>query len=227
MERNKFMFFKNFAETIKEFPEEKQAEAYKAICEYGIYGILPEDESLKIMCLMAKASIYKEDGRKNNGGKREGAGRPKNQDENQDEKNKNHLENGWGGKREGAGRPKSAENQEKKSSLENQINQKNQILSRTETETETEIKRDSIEKNQVDFSPPTEQEVLEYAKQMDMTVGMGGFECCPEQARLFFAYYDKVGWLDKEKIPIIDWKKSFKYWVRRDDMQRYQKEQRC
>lgn len=77
------------------------------------------------------------------------------------------------------------------------------------------------------FIPPTEQEILEYAKQMDMTVGMGGFECCPEQAKLFFAYYDKVGWLDKEKIPITDWKKSFKYWVRRDDMQRYQKEQRC
>ena len=196
MERNKFMFFKNFAETIKEFPEEKQAEAYKAICEYGIYGILPEDESLKIMCLMAKASIFKEDRRKNNGGKREGAGRPK-----------------------------SAENQEKKSSLENQINQKNQILSRTETETETEEEEERVERKEIVH--PTEQEVLEYAKQMDMTVGMGGFECCPEQARLFFAYYDKVGWLDRGSVPIVDWKKSFKYWVRRDDMKKYQKEQRC
>ncbi|MEE1030237.1 MAG: hypothetical protein UIC65_04405, partial [Alphaproteobacteria bacterium] len=39
-----------------------------ALCEYGIYGILPKDESLRLMCLMAKASVFKEDGRKNNGG---------------------------------------------------------------------------------------------------------------------------------------------------------------
>ncbi len=155
--QNKFMFFANFAETIKELPEEKRASAYQAICEYGIYGVLPEDESLKMLCLMAKASVFKEDGRKNNGGRREGAGRPKNnqveiQDEIQDEKNKNQddfkigkknqveiqVENqdekiknqdeiGWGGKRNGAGRPKSPENQEKKSSLENQLNQFNQL----------------------------------------------------------------------------------------------------
>lgn len=195
MERNKFMFFKNFAETIKEFPEEKQAEAYKAICEYGIYGILPEDESLKIMCLMAKASIFKEDGRKNNGG--------------------NHNPKGIN----------QHSNLGQNRSILVNSGQSGQILSRTETETETEEEEERVERKEIVH--PTEQEVLEYAKQMDMTVGMGGFECCPEQAKLFFAYYDKVGWLDKGSVPIVDWKKSFKYWVRRDDMKKYQKEQKC
>lgn len=66
--QNKFAFFANFAEAIKALPEEKQAGAYRAICEYGIYGELPSDPIYLGLCLMAKASIYKEDGRSNNGG---------------------------------------------------------------------------------------------------------------------------------------------------------------
>lgn len=66
--QNKFAFFANFSEAIKALPEEKQAGAYQAICEYGIYGTLPTDPMYLGLCLMAKASIYKEDGRANNGG---------------------------------------------------------------------------------------------------------------------------------------------------------------
>lgn len=52
--QNKFSFFANFAETIREsLSEEQQPFAYQAICEYGIYGILPEDPVLKVICLMA------------------------------------------------------------------------------------------------------------------------------------------------------------------------------
>ena len=61
--QNKFAFFANFAETIREtIPAEKQAAAYQAICEYGIYGTLPDDPMLKMMCLMAKSSIYNKGG---------------------------------------------------------------------------------------------------------------------------------------------------------------------
>ena len=66
--QNKFAFFANFSEAIKALPPEKQAGAYQAICEYGIYGTLPDDPMYLGLCLMAKASIYKEDGRCNNGG---------------------------------------------------------------------------------------------------------------------------------------------------------------
>lgn len=57
--QNKFAFFANFAETIRSLPENKQADAYKAICEFGIYGELPDDVLLKSLCLMAQNSIYK------------------------------------------------------------------------------------------------------------------------------------------------------------------------
>lgn len=65
--QNKFAFFENFASTIREtLPDNKQAEGYKAICEYGIFGVLPEDDTLKGMCLMAKASIFKKEKRGGN-----------------------------------------------------------------------------------------------------------------------------------------------------------------
>lgn len=58
--QNKFAFFANFAETIKELPEDMQPKAYQAVCEYGIYGTLPDDVLLRSICLMAKNSIYKD-----------------------------------------------------------------------------------------------------------------------------------------------------------------------
>lgn len=73
-QQNKFAFFANFAESIRQLPEELQPKAYQAICEFGIYGILPEDAMLRGMCLMAKASIQKIDGRSNNGGNHNPAG---------------------------------------------------------------------------------------------------------------------------------------------------------
>lgn len=60
--QNKFAFFANFAETISQLPSEKRADAYKAICEYGIYGILPDDILLKSICLIAQNSIFKNEG---------------------------------------------------------------------------------------------------------------------------------------------------------------------
>ena len=63
MTQNKFAFFANFAETIRAtIPTEKQAAAYQAICEFGIYGTLQDDPMLKMMCLMAKTSIYNKGG---------------------------------------------------------------------------------------------------------------------------------------------------------------------
>ena len=124
IQQNKFMFFANFAETIKELPKEKQGEAYQAICEYGIYGTLPEDQSLKMMCLMAKASIFKEDGRKNNGGNHNPTG--KNQHSNPGQKRSILVNSGQSG----------------------------QFLSRTETETEEETEeKKKIQKEKEEFDP--------------------------------------------------------------------------
>ena len=78
--QNKFVFFRNFAEAINDIfdtPEE-QAAAYMAICQYGIYGILPEDKTMKAMCLMTNQE------NQGWGGVREGSGRKR---QNQDKSN--------------------------------------------------------------------------------------------------------------------------------------------
>ena len=118
--QNKFAFFANFSETIRQLPTAKQAQAYQALCEYGIYGILPDDESLRTMCLMAKASIFKEDGRKSNGGNHNPMGK------NQYTKTDGQSGQSW-------------------SKLVN-VGQSGQSLSETETETETETKTEIKEK---------------------------------------------------------------------------------
>lgn len=66
IKQDRFMFFANFAEAIQELPEEEHAEAYKAICEYGIYGILPKNKTLKGMCIMSMPSLFKKEKRGGN-----------------------------------------------------------------------------------------------------------------------------------------------------------------
>lgn len=193
--QNKFAFFSNFAETIKELPESKQAEAYKAICEYGIYGILPEDESLRMMCLMAKASIFKEDGRKNNGGNHNPTGK------NQHQKQVNLGQSG---------------------SI--QVNS-GQFLSKQETETETETEKGKEKEidPKCDFTPPTEEEVMNYAKQQNAFAGVGGFRCTRPTAEQFYSHYDSQHWITGSGIPIRNWKAKLKEWCSKQT-QKEQKE---
>ena len=115
--QNKFAFFSNFAETIKStLPADKQAEAYMAICEYGIYGTLPEDPMLKMMCLMAKSSIYSK------GGAPEGNQNAKKTTEKQPQ---NNLK-----------QPKTTQNNSETTPLETETRNK-----KLETETETRNKK--------------------------------------------------------------------------------------
>lgn len=70
------------------------------------------------------------------------------------------------------------------------------------------------------FIPPTEEEVLAYAAEMNNIAGMGGFRCPPGQALLCYAYYDKAGWKNKNGDLVADWKKELKFWARRAEMQK-------
>lgn len=139
--QNKFAFFANFAETIREtIPPEKQAAAYQAICEYGIYGTLPDDPVLKVMCLMAKASIY------NKGGAPEGNKNAQKQKDNKEEK-----------------QPKTTQNNLKQPKITETIknNQNNSFL---ETETETrnkKLKQETETEKGCSGEPPNKQYAFE------------------------------------------------------------------
>lgn len=63
---------------------------------------------------------------------------------------------------------------------------------------------------------PTEEEILEYARQQDEMAGMGGFAVTQEQAQDFYDYYTGIGWAlpNDAKTPIVDWKPFLRKWVR-------------
>lgn len=77
-------------------------------------------------------------------------------------------------------------------------------------------KEESVKPIKGSFVPPTEEEILTYAKQMNDTVGMGGFPCSRQMALEFFANYDRQGWMLGNGNHMSDWKNGFKYWALRE-----------
>lgn len=66
------------------------------------------------------------------------------------------------------------------------------------------------------FIPPTEEQVLEYARQQNDCAGMGGFACSDDDAHDFYDYYAGIGWHlpNDAHTPILDWKPFLRKWVR-------------
>jgi hypothetical protein len=128
--QNKFMFYENFLNAIEQLPKEEQANACLEFCRYGISGNLPKNKYLSMFCLGVSASVQKYQGR--------------------------------GGIREGAGRPKKQENQQVKGNQKNQKNQKNQNEQtetintkhklKTETEKEYVFEGEVIKLNEKDYN---------------------------------------------------------------------------
>ena len=116
VKQERFMFFANFAEAIQELPEEEHAEAYKAICEYGIYGILPKNKTLKGMCIMSMPSLFKKE-------KRGGNHNPTGKNQHSDDEVK-EVKTGQSGQNGQTG--------------QSFLKQKLKLETETETETETE-----------------------------------------------------------------------------------------
>lgn len=66
-----------------------------------------------------------------------------------------------------------------------------------------------------EFTPPTLEQVLDYAKQQNDIAGVGGFTCTPELADQFWTYYESQGWIkgNSAKTPISDWKPLLRRWA--------------
>lgn len=77
-------------------------------------------------------------------------------------------------------------------------------------------KKENISSLRTTRVTPTEEEVLEYARQQDEMAGVGGFAVTQEQAQDFYDYYTGIGWAlpNDAKTPIVDWKPFLRKWVR-------------
>ena len=77
-------------------------------------------------------------------------------------------------------------------------------------------KRESTERKiNSDFSPPTLDEVLNYAKQQNEMAFVGGFKCSQQTATEFFCHYDAIGWVigNENKTPIRNWQSKLRLWA--------------
>ena len=65
------------------------------------------------------------------------------------------------------------------------------------------------------FTPPTEEQVLDYARQQNECAGMGGFACPDDTAQAFYDYYTGIGWHlpNDAHTPILDWKPFLRKWA--------------
>lgn len=63
------------------------------------------------------------------------------------------------------------------------------------------------------FIPPTEEEVVAYAKQMcELPPVMGGFMCSKDMVIDFFYHYDRQGWMLGNNVHMTNWKSALKKW---------------
>lgn len=210
MKKDRFLFFENFRKIADSLPDDLQLKFYKSLMAYVFDDEEPQDPIIKSLIIAISPSLDKEDGRVNNGGKRENAGRKSQQIE----KEKSNLINS---------------NQ----SFSNN-NQSFQFLSETETRNGNKKQEDiippsedksssvGIEEAREKIAPippkkflkPTVDEVREYCLERKNDID-------PEK---WFDFYQSKGWRVGSQ-PMKDWKAAVRTWERRNDYQTLPKKQ--
>lgn len=144
MSKDRFMFFANFDEMARKLPDDLRLRFYDALSDYVFRDTEPDDPILAALIVAIKPSLDKEEKR---GGAREGAGAPKN-------KNNENAQNQKDGEskiiKDNQRQSKLIKNNQKQSN-EIKINQNNQSFLETETETETETEKVEVVKTQPHF----------------------------------------------------------------------------
>ena len=144
MERDSMVFYRSFYEALKDLSDAELAKAFRVLAEYGLNGVELECEgTAKVILMMAKPQIDKNNSRYENGKK--GAefgrlgGRPKKPQENPKETPKKPQEN-----------PKETPNVN--------VNDNVNVIKKKDT---------SVSKEKVHFVPPTLENVIGYCQEKE------------------------------------------------------------
>lgn len=75
--------------------------------------------------------------------------------------------------------------------------------------------KSSLRNTRDKFTPPTLQEVLEFASQQNDMAGTLGFSCPRKIAEEFWTHYDSQGWVksNDSRTPITNWKSLLRSWT--------------
>ena len=188
----RFLFFENFKSIADKLPDDMRLKFYDALLNYVFEGVEPEDDVISALITAIKPSLDKED---NRGGAREGAGRPKQNEVLNNQKNQN--------------KSKIIKNNQ------NEVlnNQKNQSFLETETENINIPPKNKFSYENVILSPqgekqkkfqkPTLEEITTYCKERNNSV----------VAEKFFDFYESKGWKVGNQ-PMKDWRAAVRTWER-------------
>ena len=143
------------------------------------------------------------------------------------------FSNNYGGKRIGAGKKKQTDlagckDRQRKMSTSEQCPQSQQCqqCQNHDSVTDTVIeKKDNSNKGGMGekekeenkpvrgaFIPPTLEELLVYAKNMNDHRGVGGFMCSKDMVIEFFDHYNRQGWMLGNGIHMTNWQSALKKW---------------
>lgn len=193
--------FKEQFDLIQQLPKKEREKVLFYALKYAFSGgknALENELNLElselgkcVLNLLVKNLVCKEFS-DNYGGARVGAGRKnRNQIENQ---NDNQIEN---------------QNDCAYISVSESVNNNNNIYNNNNN------KFSGIRTSNNNFTPPTLEQVLEYAKQQNEMAFVGGFRCSQQTATEFFCHYDAIGWVigNETKTPIKNWQSKLRLWA--------------
>ena len=181
---NKFMFYENFLNAIDTLPEDKKYQICYEFCRYGITGELPKNEVSKMLCIAVSASVQKYQGR---GGAREGAGRPKKQENQIDGNIQKNQKN-----------QKIQKQQTETININKNININDNLFGGLDNVTAPREQQAVLPpQNSAEKKKPTKEMVIDYARQRDRI----------DLVDKFFDYYSAGNW-----VGVKNWKQKFITW---------------
>ena len=194
--RTQFTFYESFYKATQRIKDPlSRAQVYDAICDYALYGIVPDMESLSDVAAIAFELVKPnlDASRKKAEAGRAGGSR---------------KQNGSKSKQTEATTKQGQTRSEKENEIENKKEKENEIENKKEKENEIEIEKKSYngrDRPPARFVPPTVEEVKAYCQERKNAV----------DPQCFVDYYTANGWVQGKGNPIKDWRATVRTWERR------------
>lgn len=209
--RDSFVFYRSFYDAIKELPEEYQAETYRAVFGYALYGDEPKLSGVPLAVFrLIQPQIDANNRRYENGLK----GGRKNQTETKQEPNSNQT----------VTKPKPNRNlttTKPEPNVNVNVNVNDNVNGNVDGNVNGNGNGDVLPTNQTDppsdpppsaFTPPTINEIRMYILERGMKV----------IAERFFDYYSERNWTTAKGEPMKDWRAAVRYWDKTENQPKQQ-----
>lgn len=188
--KNTLIFYREWWEVIRDYPEEERLALYEAVMEYAFDGVMPEDKFIKAVTALMRSSIDR------NTGKYEDVSRKRREAAEKRWRMQMHTTNA-----SDASDTTDANNADNESDNVN-YNESDKESDKDKEKTSKEVqKKDSVRR----FVKPTIDEVDAYCRQRGNNI----------DAEAFWSFYESKGWV-VGKSPMKDWKRAVITWEKKD-----------